>query len=66
MWQKDKHKELKFVSKCTVYEDNNGAIRAASCPKMTPASKFIAIKYHWFRQHVESVEVEIVKVEPSK
>eukprot|EP00957_Ditylum_brightwellii_P097555 7429872-Ditylum_brightwellii.AAC.1 len=66
MWQKDKHKELKFVSKSTVYEDNNGAIRVALCPKMTPTSKCIAVKYHWFRLHVESGEVEIVKVESSK
>ena len=49
-----------------MYEDNNGAIRVASCPKMTPTSKFIVIKYHWFRQHVESGEVEIIKVESSK
>eukprot|EP00957_Ditylum_brightwellii_P100256 7640022-Ditylum_brightwellii.AAC.1 len=66
MWQKDKQKELKFVSKFTAYEDNNDAIRVASCQKMTPTSKFIAIKYHWFRQHMESGEVEIVKVESSK
>eukprot|EP00957_Ditylum_brightwellii_P036433 2758629-Ditylum_brightwellii.AAC.1 len=58
MWQKDKHKELKLVSKSTVYEDNNGAIRVTSYPKMTPTSKFIAIKYHLFRQHVESGEVD--------
>eukprot|EP00957_Ditylum_brightwellii_P023942 1805443-Ditylum_brightwellii.AAC.1 len=66
MWQKDKHKELKFVAKATVYEDNNGAIRVASYPKMTSTSKFIAVKYHWFRQHVELGEVKIVKVESSK
>eukprot|EP00957_Ditylum_brightwellii_P080340 6110498-Ditylum_brightwellii.AAC.1 len=36
MWQKDKHKEFKFVSKFTVYENNNGVIRVASCPKLTP------------------------------
>eukprot|EP00957_Ditylum_brightwellii_P055983 4242554-Ditylum_brightwellii.AAC.1 len=39
MWQKDQHKEFKFVSKFTVYEENNGAIMVASCPKMTPTSK---------------------------
>eukprot|EP00957_Ditylum_brightwellii_P007712 582666-Ditylum_brightwellii.AAC.1 len=27
---------LKFVSKPTVYEDNNGAIRVASYPKLAP------------------------------
>eukprot|EP00957_Ditylum_brightwellii_P029402 2222671-Ditylum_brightwellii.AAC.1 len=58
--------KLKFNSKSTVFEDNNGAIRVATCPKLTPTSKFIAVKYHWFRQHVESGEVHIVKVESSK
>ena len=57
--------KLKFNSKFTVFEDNNGAIKVASCPKLTPTSNFIAVKYHWFRQHVESGEVEIVKVESS-
>eukprot|EP00957_Ditylum_brightwellii_P008995 680211-Ditylum_brightwellii.AAC.1 len=66
MWQKDKYKDLKFVLESTVYEDNYGAIRVASCPKMIPISKFIVIKHQWFRQHVESGEVEIVKVESSK
>eukprot|EP00957_Ditylum_brightwellii_P038385 2901870-Ditylum_brightwellii.AAC.1 len=33
---------------------------------MAPTSKFIGIKYHWFRQHVESGEVKIVKVESCK
>eukprot|EP00957_Ditylum_brightwellii_P138516 10558188-Ditylum_brightwellii.AAC.1 len=49
-----------------MYEDNNGAIRVVSCQKMTPTSKFIAVKYHWFRKHVKSGEVEIVKIESSK
>eukprot|EP00957_Ditylum_brightwellii_P149412 11379377-Ditylum_brightwellii.AAC.1 len=66
MWQKDRHKELKFVSKSTVYEDNNGAIRVASCLKLTATSKFIAVKYHWFKQHVEPGEVDIVKVKSRK
>ena len=43
---------LKFVSSSTVYEDNNGAIVMATSPRMTPSSKHIAVKYHWFRQHV--------------
>ena len=44
--------KLKFVSSSTVYEDNNGAIVVTTSPRMTPSSKHIAIKYHWFRQHV--------------
>ena len=43
---------LKFVSISTFYEDNNGAIVVATSPRTTPSSKYIAVKYHWFRQHV--------------
>ena len=43
---------LKFVSSSTVDEDNNGAIVVATSPSMTPSLKHIAVKYHWFRQHV--------------
>ena len=55
--------KLQVATKSTVFEDNNGAIRVAKCPKLTPTSKFIAVKYHWFRQHVESGEINITKVE---
>ena len=44
--------KLKFVSNSTIYEENNGAIVVATSPRMTPSSKHIAVKYHWFRQHV--------------
>ena len=43
---------LKFVSSSTIYEDNNGAIVVAKIPRMTPTSKDISVKYHWFRQNV--------------
>ena len=44
--------KLKFVSSSTVYMDNNGAIVVETSPRMTPISKHIAVKYHWFSQHV--------------
>ena len=44
-------KKLKFVSRSTVYEDNNGDIVLAKIPSMTPTSNQIAVKYNWFRQH---------------
>ena len=53
---------LKFVSSSTVYEDNNGVIFLATSPRMTPSSKHIAVKYHWFRQHVGK-EFVIRKIE---
>ena len=43
---------LKFVSSSTIYEDNNGAIVVATSSRITPTSKHISIKYHWFRQYV--------------
>ena len=41
---------LKFVSRSTIDEDNNGAKVVATSPRMNPTSKQIAVKYHWFRR----------------
>ena len=54
---------MTVTSKSTVYEDNNGARIVATCPRLTPTSKFIATKYHWFRQHVYSGEIDINRVD---
>ena len=35
--------------KCTLFEDNNGALELAKAPKIRPRTKHIAIKYHHFR-----------------
>ena len=56
---------LKFVSSSTIYEDNNGAIIVATSPRMTPSSKHISVKYHWFIQHVGK-EFVIQKIESEK
>ena len=44
--------KMNFVSISTVYEGNDRAIVVAKIPIMTPTSNHIAVKYHWFRQHV--------------
>ena len=44
--------KLVFLSRSTVYEENNGAIDMATSPRITPTSNHIAVKYHWFRQHI--------------
>ena len=54
--------KLKFVSSSTIYEENNGATVVATSPRMTTTSKKIAVKYHWFRQHVGK-EFVIRKIE---
>ena len=46
----------------TVFEDNNGALILASSPRMTPRSKHIALKYHFFRSHVASGDIRICKI----
>ena len=53
---------LKFVSSSTIYEDNNGAIVVTTSPSITPTSKHIVVKYHWFIQHVGK-EFVICKIE---
>ena len=47
------HRPLNFVDKSNVHEDNAGAIVVATSPRLTPTSKFIAVKYHWFRSHID-------------
>ena len=53
---------LKFVSSFTIYEGKNGAIVVETSIRMTPTSNHIAVKYHWFRQHVGK-EFVIRKIE---
>ena len=45
-----------------VYEDNQATLTLATTdpPRLTPRSKHIAIKYHWFRSHIIAGEVEMV------
>ena len=44
------NEKLKLVSSSTVYEYNNDDMFVEKIPRMTPTSKHIALKYHWFRQ----------------
>jgi hypothetical protein len=48
----------------TIFEDNQAAIILASTdpPRMTPRSKHIAVKYHWFRSHLKEGEIVITHV----
>ncbi|EJK58187.1 hypothetical protein THAOC_21711, partial [Thalassiosira oceanica] len=44
---------------CTVWEDNQSCIAMATTQKFTPRTKHIALKYHHFRNFVESKEIAI-------
>ena len=48
----------------TVHEDNEPALKLANSPlpKITPQSKHFAVKYHWFREKLEEMNVVIKHV----
>ncbi len=47
-----------------VHEDNAGALVLGQLEprRMTPRSKHYAVKYHWFREHLEPRNIELVKI----
>ena len=50
----------------TVFEDNNGALGLATSPRITPRTKHIAIKYHFFRDKIgvsKGITIEHVESE---
>ena len=51
--------------KSTVWEDNDGCRKLANLemPRMTPRSKHYAVKYHWFRTHLEPNGIVIERVD---
>ena len=50
-----------------VWEDNNAVLTMceADYPNMTPRSKHIAVKYHWFREHLVPGEIEMKRIDTS-
>ena len=61
------NENVRVVTKSDVFEDNNGALTVATLPKITPQSKFFAVKLHFFQEHVKTVgnpngEIEIQKI----
>ena len=36
----------------TVFEDNQGCLSLVNVPKMSPRNKYLALKYHFFRDHI--------------
>jgi hypothetical protein len=52
--------------KSTVFEDNNGTISTATAVKMIPHTKHIAMKYHFFKSHVnEANGISLSKINTS-
>jgi hypothetical protein len=56
------------TAKSDVFEDNNGALTVATTPRITPQSKFFAVKLHFFKEHVKTEanpegEIHIQKID---
>ena len=59
--------DYKTTFKTTVWEDNAGALTLADMEpgRITPRSKYYAVKTHWFRSHL-SERLKIVKVDTTQ
>jgi hypothetical protein len=52
--------------KCTVVEDNQGALLLATQQKITNRTKHFLVEWHFFWENVKAGEVEVVKIETSE
>jgi hypothetical protein len=52
----------------TIFQDNQAAriLAATDPPRMTPRSKAIAVRYHWFRQHLHPDRIVMSQIESKK
>ena len=52
---------LPFSRERFIFEDNQACIALTSTapPRLTPRSKHIAVRYHWFRSHLQGPNSEI-------
>jgi len=48
--------------RCTVFEDNSGAVEIAKVPKVRPRTKHLCTQYFHFRHHVESGDLKVLQV----
>ena len=45
-----------------VFEDNNRALVLATTPQMTPRVKHIDVKSHFFKEHIQNGNIQVLKV----
>ncbi len=56
------HKVETPIMRCKIFEDNEGAVEMTNVPKMRPRTKHLNIKYHFFRQFVETGILQILHI----
>jgi len=59
-------KTMEWRSRSTFYEDNNGCIVLANCPRMTPRTKHIGVKYHFFRSKIKEGVLRTVRCDSAE
>ena len=52
----------KPIMYCKIFKDNNNVLELARALKTRPRTKNIAIKYHYFRAHIESRKISIMLI----
>ncbi len=72
LFEMDEHFKLSLSNRLstisTVFEDNAACriLATTDPPRMTPRSKSLAIKYHWFRSHLSPTTIMVQAIETSK
>ena len=55
--------ETASTIKCTVFEDNNGALSLATNQCITSRTKHFLVKWHFFWSHVRTGKIQILKID---
>ena len=58
--------QFKSTIRCRVFEDNNGALLLATKQRITNRTKYFLVKWHFFWSHVESGEVNVLKIDTTE
>jgi hypothetical protein len=53
---------LKSMIKCTVFEDNNGALALATNQRITSRTKYFLVKWHHFWHHITNGDIQVEKI----
>ena len=51
------------IPQSTVFEDNDACLKFARMPRLTPRTKHIGIPYHWFRDQVENLQIQLERID---
>ena len=61
-WLGIEPEKFKYITKSQVIKDSAGALNLAKCPIMTPASKSIAVNYHWSCDKIQNGELTVENI----